>query len=233
MLITSAPVPSAPSPSARVRAVVIVADRTVPQPACTPIRWTARAGGGEAPYEYKWLVYNGAEWHVAQNWSDSDTFAWRPAFANTRYRVAVWVRGFGNRRDECEATTEAAFAIDEVPRPAPRARSSTPLAVDAAPVSPVSTVVLCSDCASPQPAGTAITWTAIATGGGTRPQFKWFVYDGSSWTIASPWSRQSTFSWTPAAPNQRYRIAVWARTTGNTQDDFEASADAGFPVIGT
>ena len=230
MLIASGPVLSSSFPATRVRAVAVVADHTVPQPACTTIRWTARAMGGDAPYEYKWLVYDGSEWHVAQNWSDSNTFAWRPAFANTRYRVAVWVRGLGNRRDEFEATTEAAFAIDERSSTSPLARSSVTTDSET-PVSPVSTVTLSADRPTPQPAGTAITWKATATGGGTGRQFKWFVYDGSSWTVASSWSRQSTFLWLPETPNPRYRIAVWVRTAGSTRDYFEASADAEFPIV--
>ena len=70
----------------------------------------------------------------------------------------------------------------------------------------------------------------MATGGGAGRQYKWFVYDGSSWIVAAPWSLQETFSWTPTAPNRRYRVAVWVRTTGSTRDYFEASADAEFAI---
>ena len=219
--------------SARVTDVVIAADHAALQPAGTTITWMATPSGGTAPYQYKWLLYNGSDWDVLQNWSASKTLRWTPAFANTRYRIAVWVRSFGNISDACEASTEAAFAIEAPASPL------WPVSDNTAPTSPrlppalseVSTVTLFCDCASPQPAGTSITWTAIVTGGETGRQFKWFVYDGSSWTVASPWSPQATFSWTPAMPNPRYRIAVWVRTTGNTRDYFEASADAGFPII--
>ena len=231
MLISSASIFGRLVPSARVVEVILSADRSVPQPAGTTITWTATPRGGSGPYQYKWLLYNGFEWDVVKNWSGSNTLKWTPAFANPRYRVSVRVRTAGNSVDDFEACTEAAFAIDEVPGTAPFASSSPALPVDSAPVSPVSTVTLSCDCPSPQAAGTAITWTALATGGGTGRQFKWFIYDGTSWTVASPWSLQATFSWTPSTPNERYRIAVWVRTTGNTRDYFEASADAGFPII--
>lgn len=187
--------------------------------------------GGSGPYQYKWLLYNGSEWDVVKNWSGSNTLKWTPAFANRLYRVSVWVRSAGNSVDDFEAWTEAAFAIDEVPSTAPLASPSPARPVNSAPVSAVSTVMLSCDCPSPQPAGTAITWTAIATGGGTGRQFKWFVYDGSSWTTAAPWSTSDTFEWIPITPNPRYRIAVWARSAANARDYFEASADAGFPII--
>jgi hypothetical protein len=231
MLISTASTLASSFSSARVRTVAIGANRRVPQPAGTAITWTAAPIGGEAPYQYKWLVYNGSEWDVAQNWSDSNLFTWKPAFGNPLYRVAVWVRGFGNTSDAFEATTESAFAIEA----AASALATTSLPPPArpmksAPVSPVSTVILAVDLSSPQPPGATITWTAIATGGGARREFKWFVYDGRRWTTAAPWSTDDTFSWTPATPNPRCRIAVWARSAGSTRDYFEASADAGFAI---
>lgn len=230
MLISTASTGALPALSARVIAVVLSADRPVPQPARSTITWTATPRGGNGRYQYKWLLYNGSEWDVVKNWSESNRLRWTPAFANPWYRISVWVRTAGNSVDDFEARTEAAFAIDEIPTNAPFASSSAVTAVDSTTVSPVSTVILSSDCQSPQPVRTPITWTATATGGGTGRQFKWFVYDGSSWTTAAPWSTDDTFSWTPETPNPRYRIAVWARSAGNTRDYFEASADAGFAI---
>ena len=231
MLISSSSIVPRLVPSTHVIAVVLGADRSVPQPAGTTITWTATPRGGIGPYEYKWLLYNGSEWDVVKNWSGSNLLRWSPAFANPRYRVSVWVRTAGNAVDEFEARTEAAFAIDEVPSTAPLARSSPAMPVNAVPVSPVSTVTLASDHLSPQPVGTVITWTAIATGGGTGRQFKWFVYDGSSWTTASAWSTSDTFRWMPTTANARYRVAVWARRDGSGRDDFEACAEVGFAIV--
>jgi cell wall-associated protease len=211
--------------------VILCADRSVPRPAGTTISWTATPRGGIGPYQYKWLLYNGSEWDVVKNWSKSNTLRWTPAFANPRYRVSVWVRHAGNAVDEFEARTEAAFAIDEVPSTAPLVSSSPAIPINAAPVSPVSTVSLSCDHSSPQPAGTTITWRATATGGGAGRQYRWFVYDGKSWTTAAPWSTSDTFLWTPSKANSRYRIAIWARRAGSTRDYFEACAEVGFTIV--
>lgn len=231
MLISSASIRATPIPSTSIVAVNLTADRSVPQPAGTTITWTATPRGGRGPYQYKWLLHNGSAWDVVKNWSHSNTLRWTPAFANPRYRMSVWVRSAGSAVDDFEAWTESAFAIDEIPSSAPLSRSSPALPVTSAPASAVSTVTLSSDCASPQCVGTTINWTAIATGGGTRRQFKWFVYDGSSWTIAAPWSMNDTLRWTPVTANPRYRIAVWARGADNTRDYFEACAEVGIAIV--
>jgi len=86
---------------------------------------------------------------------------------------------------------------------------------------------------SPQTPGITITWKASATGGGAKRQYKWFVYDGSRWTVASKWSTRDTFRWTPLTANARYRIAVWARSACSMRDDFEAYAEVGLAILGT
>jgi hypothetical protein len=231
MLISGPPTPAPCSAHGRVETVTITANRTVPQPPGTAITWTAIPSGEASACEYKWLVHNGSSWEVATNWSESDTFTWTPAFANPRYRVAVWVRTAGSTRDEIEASTEAAFAIDGASTQLVAADAPPRASLDRALVLPLSTVTLHVNLPSPQPVGTVITWTAFATGGGTGRQFKWFVYDGTTWRTAAPWSTNDTFEWTPLEASPRHRIAVWARSAGNTRDYFEASADAGFAVI--
>ena len=220
-----------PVSSAPASAVILGADRSVPQRAGTTINWTATPCGGGGPYEYKWLLYNGCEWDVVKNWSASNTLRWTPAFANPRYRVAVWVRGAGSSVDDFEAATESAFAIDEIQSTAPCASPSAAMPQEiSTPVQPVSTVTLAANPSPPQPPGTMIVWTAAATGGGAGRQYKWFVYDGSHWKTVAPWSTSDTFCWAPHTPNPRYRIAVWARCADNTIDDFEACAEVEFAI---
>jgi len=218
------------APSARVTNVVITANRVVPQPPGTTIIWKATPSGGAGPYEYEWLLFNGSEWDVVKNWSPSDTLRWTPTFDNPRYRVLVRVRIAGAAAHDFEAMTEAAFAIalDSSALSLQRVQSARRPADGAH--EPVSTVTLTADLPSPQPAGTAVTWTAAATGGGPGRQYQWFVYDGGRWTIAQPWSTAETFSWIPETPNNRYRIAVWARSSASTIDDFDACAEVGFAI---
>lgn len=230
MLISSASIFARPLPFTRVVGVSLGADVSVPQTVGTTITWTATPCGGSGQYQYKWLLYNGSEWDVVKNWSGSNRLRWTPAFANPRYRIAVWVRTAGNTVDCFEASTESAFAIDEARMTTPSASSSPAMPMNSAPASPLSTVTLGAHPASPQATGTTIIWTAAATGGGAGRQFKWFVYDGSRWTEAAPWSTGSTFLWTPLVPNPRYRVAVWARSEGNAKDYFEACAEVGFAI---
>jgi hypothetical protein len=175
------------------------------------------------------LLYNGSEWDVVKNWSESNTLRWTPLFANPRYRIAVWVRGADSSIDDFEATIEAAFTIDEVPSTAPFASSPAAMPETSAPV-PVSTVTLAANPSPPQPAGTTIAFTAAATGGGSGREYKWFEDDGSGWKIAAPWSTSDTFLCTPLTPNPRYRIAVWARSAGSTTDYFEACTEVEFAI---
>ena len=232
MVISSASIFARVVPSARVVEVILSADRSVPQPAGTTITWTATPRGGRGPYQFKWLLFNGSEWDVVKNWSESTTLRWTPSFANPRYRVSVWVRSAGSSGDDFEASTEAAFAIDEVPSTAPFASSFAAMPrVSSPPVQAVSTVTLGANYSSPQCPGTTIIWTAAATGGGAGRHYKWFVYDGSSWKTAVAWSTSDTFSWTPITANPRYRVAVWARSSDSTSDYFEACAEVGFAII--
>jgi hypothetical protein len=212
LVIAPADIPVANAPAARVTAVSLSANRAAPQPAGTPIAFTAVPAGGVAPHQYQWYVYDGVDWNIAATWSSANTFTWTPGVANTRYRISVWVRSAGNTNNYHEAAAETGYAID------PPVASGR-----------VTAVVMTANQAAPQAPGTTITWVASATGG-TSPQYKWFVYDGANWTMAANWSGANTFHWTPTAANANYRIAVWARTGTSTNDYFEASTETGFAV---
>jgi len=190
----------------------VTADRSPPQPAGTRVTFTAAATGGTAPVQYKWWLYNGSQWTLAQNWSTSNTFVWTPATANPAYVVAVWARSAGNTADiyeRLEATGFLAFPI---------AGTGAPLAITG----------VTADRSPPQPAGTRVTFTAAATGGTAPVQYKWWLYNGSQWTLAQNWSTSNTFVWTPATANPAYVVAVWARSAGNTADIYERLEATGF-----
>lgn len=96
----------------------------------------------------------------------------------------------------------------------------------------VSAVTLVADKPSPQSSGTSITFTAAPTGGVGPLQFKWFVNDGSKWTIASDWSTSQKFTWIPSVGNSAYRIGVWAKSYNNPADYFESTTNVEFPISG-
>src|SRR5205085_1662663 len=69
--------------------------------------------------------------------------------------------------------------------------ASAKTAITVSPAMTVSTVT--SDKASPQPAGTTITFTASASSGVSPYQYKWWIYNGSIWTMVQDWSSTATF----------------------------------------
>ena len=60
------------------------------------------------------------------------------------------------------------------------------------PNGPLTIMPLTSSLASPQSAGTPITFIAGATGGRGPYQFKWLVLKGTTWTVVSNWSSSNT-----------------------------------------
>jgi hypothetical protein len=188
----------------------LTADKASPQAAGTTITFTASASNGIAPYQYKWWLKGGAgAWTMVQDWSSSATFAWTPATANS-YTVEVWARSANNNTDTYEAYKDSAYTVSV----------SAPLAVS----------TLTSDKASPQAAGTTITFTASASGGTSPYQYKWWVKGGSgAWTMVQNWSSSATFAWTPATANS-YTVEVWARSAGNNADTYEAYRDVAYTI---
>jgi len=197
--------------------VGLTANRVAPQPPFTAITWTAVPVGGAAPHQYKWLVSDGTTSTVLANWSTTSSFIWTPSTSNANYRVTVWARSAGNTSDAQEAAASAAFPIQE------SGSSGGGIAA-------VSAVSLSADKSQPQAAGSSITWTARGTGGVAPLAYKWFVFDGSTWTLGADWSTNTIFAWTPAAANPNYRVLVWAKSYGNPNDKADVTADQGFAI---
>ena len=89
------------------------------------------------------------------------------------------------------------------------------------------------DKGSPQLAATTMTFTATAQDGTAPYQFKWYVWDGATWTMLADWGATATYAWTPAAGS--YTVQVWMRSVagplvipveGYSQINFEITAGA-------
>ena len=100
------------------------------------------------------------------------------------------------------------------------------------PPNPVSSVQLSPDKAAPQLTGTPITFTASASGGVTPYQYKWWLWNGTSWSLLQDWTASATFTWTPPAANPDYWIGVWARSAWAGGDDPKATRSIPFAVSG-
>lgn len=78
--------------------------------------------------------------------------------------------------------------------------------------------------------GTTATFTATAAGGTEPYQFKWWLWDGATWTLLGDWATVNTIDWTPSTPNPNSAVGVWVRSAGNTADQPGASGSIPFAI---
>jgi hypothetical protein len=181
-----------------------------PQAPGTPITFTAAATGGRAPYQFKWWVHDGAQWSVAQEWSNGQTFSWQPTRLG-KYVVAAWIRNSGVTADASQSLAQVTYVIGSATDVPPAITSFT------------------SSIASPTTAGTTITFNAAASGGVGAYQFKWWIWSGGTWSVAQNWSSSSSLAWRPAAPGN-YVVAVWVRNAGVTTDASQAFTQVNYVI---
>ena len=189
-----------------VAGVTLSANRVSGQPLPTTVTWTASPSGGYPPVSFKWLqsMDGGATWTTLRNWtSNANQYVWTPPQAGTLYLIRVAARSALSTNPDGDANTTTEFLITG---PA------------------MSNLTLTPDRTLPQPAGTAITWTAAVTGG-IRPYiFGWQIWTNGSWT--SPVMTSSNrFTWTPPAANADYQISVsvWSATDSPEDEPAERS----------
>ncbi len=187
----------------------LTANLTAPQSPGSTITFTATATGGAAPYQFKWWLFNGTTWAMAKDWSTSNTFAWTPSTPNPNSAVGVWVRSAGETADQRSDSLSIPFPIQ---------------------ASFASLTGLTANLTAPQSPGSTITFTATATGGTAPHQFKWWLFNGTTWAILKDWSTSNTFAWTPNTPNPNSAVGVWVRSAGETADQRSDSLSIPFPI---
>ncbi len=176
-----------------------------PLVAGTVITWTAVAIGGTAPYLYKFLVYDGATWSGG-GWGTSNIFPWFVTVPGS-YSIQVWVRNAGSSAEYDAWTGGPVTVMPVAPPPAP--------------------LTITSFTPSPGPfvTGTPVLWTAGVDGGTAPYTYKFFVYDGATWSVGQDWSSANTWIWTPSSAGT-YTFQVWARNAGSSAD-YDAWLGAG------
>jgi hypothetical protein len=182
-----------------------------PQVAGTAVTFTASASGGSGSYQFKWWVWNGTVWTMVGDWATSTTFTWTPTEANANYRIGVWARNASSTADSNQFNLSVPFVINPVQTPGLLILGVT------------------SSVQSPQPVGAPITFTATATGGSGSYQFKWWLWDGATWTIVRDWG-VATFTWTPTVASANYRVGIWAREASSTADSNQFNLSIPFTV---
>lgn len=209
----------------------LTANRPAPQPAGTPITFTATVTGGSSPYQYKWWIFDGSQWYVQTGWSTSNTWTWTPSEAFPGFRIGVWVRNAGSTADAYDNPA----SDGSIPYPVSAATStSTTSSTSSTSTGGMLTLIsLGADRVAPQPAGTTVTFTATGTGGSAPYQYKFWTYDGANWVARRDWSTSNTWAWTPTITNSAYRVAVWIRNAGSSADAYDNAASNGsiaFPI---
>jgi hypothetical protein len=187
---TGASLSASPASSALVGTTVIV---------------TGSAMGCANPlYEFWTLAPGATNWQLAQAYSSAATFNWNTAGRATGgYRVGLWVRDAsssgvsGNGSGRWDAYAFLQYRLTSMP--------CTGASLSASP-------------SSPARAGTAITFTARATGC-PNPQYEfWTLAPGATtWQLAQSYSTNATFAWdTTALAAGTHQVAVWLRDTSST-----------------
>ena len=197
-----------PSIAPVVTALALSSNLPSPQALGTTVSWLSTATGGVAPYEFQWSLYKAGSWTVWP-WASASTWTWIPSTAASDYQVRVAVRSSGSSSAAGEMTQSMPFTIT-----APKVSSAT----------------LGSNVPAPQVVGTTVLWSAGGAGGVAPYQYKWWVYDGKTWTAATGWTTSSTWSWTPTAANNSYSVRVWIRSAGSVTDAAETSASVPFAI---
>ena len=135
--------------------------------------------------------FDGSDWTVVQTWSASNTFTWTPSTSNAGYRVSVWVRNAGSTADAYDNNAKPSISFPISPMP-----PSAPVLLTAINANLIVAA-----------AGRSIDHVhRVATGGSGNYSIKWWIFDGTSWSMATGWS---------GSKRSRGRLAHRARTTAS------------------
>jgi hypothetical protein len=172
-----------------------------------PLTWTAVGGGGFGVLEYKFFLYDQGSrtWFTLRDWSTNPQATW--TFGPTGlYLVQAWVRTVGSGFAYEDFKSTQYFTI------------TTSTALTLAPNRDVTILRQ----------GDIVTFTATVAGAASAWEYKFFMFDGSSWTVLADYSSQNYLVWAATAGTKT--IEVWGRPVGSSAA-YERFADVGPFVV--
>ncbi|MBE0568549.1 MAG: hypothetical protein IH577_02585, partial [Deltaproteobacteria bacterium] len=170
--------------------VDITPDQPSPQPAGTAVLFTA-SGTGSSGYQYRFWLFDGVSWSMVQDYGVGSTWSLPASTPEGNYTIAVDVRtSTAVYRD---AVGYLSFQV-------------------VTPADPATGVDITPDQPSPQPAGTAVLFTASGIGS-SGYQYRFWLHDGVSWSMVQDYGVGSTWSLPASTPEGNYTIAVDVRTS--------------------
>ena len=173
-------------------AVTLTSSLNTPQVPGASVGLTGSATCPGAP-QYRFAVQKpGAAYTVVQDYGSATTYAWNTTgLALGDYGLKVDVRNVGATTTS-EASASAVFTLSNAACTVP---------------------TFSTDKASPQGAGTVITFTANTTTC-PSPLFRFLVQTPApdlAWTVMQDYSTSKTWKWQPSGPAGNYRIEIDAR----------------------
>jgi len=161
------------------------------------ITFTAGGVGGSGNYEYRFWLKTGGVWSPTGAYSTTDTWTWNTLGVPAgTYGVQVYVRNAGSSA-KSEAVKNLSYVL--------------------VPSTPATGATLSPDHASPQTAGTDVTFTAGGVGGSGSYEYKFWVKAAGVWTPMQGYSATETWTWdTTGLTPGSYRVQVYVRNVGSS-----------------
>ena len=154
------------------------ADKDSPQVAGSSITWTAVAVDAEGdPMEFQFAL----DGQVVQDWADSPVWVWNAAEDLIGQHAIVAKVRDGKHNPEGDSSKSASFEV------------AAPVVTNNAPVMSE----LSADKDSPQVAGSAVTWTAVAADAEGDPISYRFLVNG---TVVTDWQSEGLWTWNAGEP---------------------------------
>jgi YD repeat-containing protein len=176
-----------------------------PVSAGSVVTFTA-AGKDAGPYEYRFWLLSGGQWHLVQDYGISEQWIWNTqGLAAGTYSVQADLRIVGSPVER-EAFRTIPYSLR---------------------ISKIDNVVLAGSPGSPVTDGTNVVFAASVNGAAGPCEYQfWLRQAGGAWAVARPFGADNGWSWDTSQAHGIYSIQASARPAGATDDgDFSMPLD--------